>query len=511
MSQLGLDNNDCTMSDIFTKMIQDNDSVLYLNVSNNIVVTDLPINSSGELFIVQSQKGRNFALYTENYAASTNNQRMWFGVFAWSPVSFQGWHQILANQNPCAEWALQDGYIAQLDRSGSNWQDLCIKLIKDDSTVYMPLIQNLKRSYALSSELPPINIYHKLISLGFSDAVSLEDIYNKLPEHSYFFCSTEGADTITNLPDNATYGILEIYRSGRNFARFTPSLSTGTSDSMYYGTFTWSGSVKFNGWRRIIGTERLANNLTTTATEYALDARQGKALNDKITSMQSSFQAGVDTLYNKCVSCGSTPSSKTPTDISNAIQSIYTNRYNAGVSATKKGNATAGNVLSGKTFTSTAGVNLTGTMPNRGNLNWSASNTAKTVSAGYYSGGTLDSRPSYAAGYNAGYNNGKVEGKPVTFLDSKLTRSSGEWLKYTYTVTEDCYILVIIGAFGYNNLVLQKNNINVEPTAKIDNQYEVQTHLYTYSLQCNKNDVLFADSEPGSYNSRSTICMIFKT
>ena len=330
MSQLGLDNNDCTMSDIFTKMIQDNDSVLYLNVSNNIVVTDLPINSSGELFIVQSQKGRNFALYTENYAASTNNPRMWFGVFAWSPVSFQGWHQILANQNPCAEWALQDGYIAQLDRSGSNWQDLCIKLIKDDSTVYMPLIQNLKRSYALSSELPPINIYHKLISLGFSDAVSLEDIYNKLPEHSYFFCSTEGADTITNLPDNATYGILEIYRSGRNFARFTPSLSTGTSDSMYYGTFTWSGSVKFNGWRRIIGTDRLANNLTTTATEYALDARQGKALNDKITSMQSSFQAGVDTLYNKCVSCGSTPSNKTPTAISNSIQSIYNNRYSSG-------------------------------------------------------------------------------------------------------------------------------------------------------------------------------------
>ena len=46
--------------------------------------------------------------------------------------------------------------------------------------------------------------------------------------------------------------------------------------------------------------------------------------------MKQSFQAGVDTLYNKCVSCGSTPSSKTPTAISNAIQSIYTNRYNSG-------------------------------------------------------------------------------------------------------------------------------------------------------------------------------------
>ena len=49
--------------------------------------------------------------------------------------------------------------------------------------------------------------------------------------------------------------------------------------------------------------------------------------------MKSSFQAGVDTLYNKCNSCGSTPSSKTPTAISNAIQSIYTNRYNSGYNA----------------------------------------------------------------------------------------------------------------------------------------------------------------------------------
>lgn len=52
--------------------------------------------------------------------------------------------------------------------------------------------------------------------------------------------------------------------------------------------------------------------------------------------MKSSFQAGVDTLYNKCNSCGSTPSSKTPTAISNAIQSIYTNRYNSGYNAGKK-------------------------------------------------------------------------------------------------------------------------------------------------------------------------------
>lgn len=99
----------------------------------------------------------------------------------------------------------------------------------------------------------------------------------------------------------------------------------------------------------------------------------------------------------------------------------------------------------------------------------------------------------------------------VDFLDSKYTATSGQWLEYTYTVKENCNILVVIGAFGYNNLSLKRNNVDVAPTAKIDNQYEVQTHLYAYSLYCNKGDVLLANSEPGSYNSRSSICMIFRT
>ena len=51
--------------------------------------------------------------------------------------------------------------------------------------------------------------------------------------------------------------------------------------------------------------------------------------------MKSSFQAGVDTLYNKCKSRGATPSSKTPAAISTAIDTIYTNRYNAGFNAGK--------------------------------------------------------------------------------------------------------------------------------------------------------------------------------
>ena len=63
--------------------------------------------------------------------------------------------------------------------------------------------------------------------------------------------------------------------------------------------------------------------------------------------------------------------------------------------------AGAGQILSGYTAW-VNGSKITGTMANRGNLNWSGSNTTYTVPAGYYSGGTLDSRPSYTNGYNAG-------------------------------------------------------------------------------------------------------------
>ena len=64
-------------------------------------------------------------------------------------------------------------------------------------------------------------------------------------------------------------------------------------------------------------------------------------------------------------------------------------------------NAAAAQILSG--FTAwIKGNKITGSMPNRGALNWSGSNTTYGVPAGYYSGGTIDSRPSYNNGYNAG-------------------------------------------------------------------------------------------------------------
>jgi hypothetical protein len=67
------------------------------------------------------------------------------------------------------------------------------------------------------------------------------------------------------------------------------------------------------------------------------------------------------------------------------------------------GNATADKVLTGSTFSSSVGTNVSGTMVNRGTLNWNpSSKTTYTVPAGYYSGGTLNSTNAYNAGYTAG-------------------------------------------------------------------------------------------------------------
>lgn len=99
----------------------------------------------------------------------------------------------------------------------------------------------------------------------------------------------------------------------------------------------------------------VANNCTTTQAGSVLDARQGKVLMDKANQLSSeldatkqSFQAGVDTLYNKCSSCGATPSEKTPTAISTAIQTIYNNRYNEGINAGTAGYSFTSRIAGGE-------------------------------------------------------------------------------------------------------------------------------------------------------------------
>ena len=86
-----------------------------------------------------------------------------------------------------------------------------------------------------------------------------------------------------------------------------------------------------------------------------------------------------------------------PAGYHNGSGKITANSLSSQTSAT----ASASNILSGKTAY-VNGSKITGTMANKGTLNWSGSNTTYTVPAGYYSGGTLNSKTSYTNGYNAG-------------------------------------------------------------------------------------------------------------
>jgi hypothetical protein len=107
--------------------------------------------------------------------------------------------------------------------------------------------------------------------------------------------------------------------------------------------------------------------------------------------------------------------------------SVYTTGYNDGIKVTKQGTATASQVLTGYTFTNSSNVNISGTMANRGILNWSpTTSTTYTVPAGYYSGGTLDSSGAYTTGYNAGYSAGTSGGKHY-------------WVKYIKTYGDNGY------------------------------------------------------------------------
>lgn len=63
---------------------------------------------------------------------------------------------------------------------------------------------------------------------------------------------------------------------------------------------------------------------------HTLKTTVNDSVQKELTSMKSTFQAGVDTCYNGCVNRGATPSAKTPAAISDAIGTIYNNRYSQG-------------------------------------------------------------------------------------------------------------------------------------------------------------------------------------
>ena len=187
-----------------------------------------------------------------------------------------------------------------------------------------------------------------------------------------------------------------------------------------------------------------AGNIIPSASLKTIFTNLKKLLlnyNSQLTTLNNdlvSFQNGVDTIVDGCTTYGSTPTASTPSKIVEAIKSIYNNRYNAGVTATKKGTAVASDVLSGKTFTNASSVNISGTMTNNGAISKtitpSASTQSYTIPKGYHNGSgkvtvnaaVPSSNVSVAHLIIGRYANGSSVSTHATTNDTELFTAKGE-------------------------------------------------------------------------------------
>ena len=169
-----------------------------------------------------------------------------------------------------------------------------------------------------------------------------------------------------------------------------------------------------------------------SALGKALSMTSSTSWSDIVNKIKGVTNQGAKT---SSLNCGG--SYTIPAGYHNGSGKITANSLSYQTSAT----ATAGNILSGKTAY-VNGSKITGTMANKGALNWSGSNTTYTVSAGYYSGGTLNSKTSYNNGYNAGYSAGNVSTSKVHAIEvtpgSSGERKAGSW---SYTCPSNGIIL----------------------------------------------------------------------
>lgn len=115
---------------------------------------------------------------------------------------------------------------------------------------------------------------------------------------------------------------------------------------------------------------------------------KSKADQTEVDSLKKSVSDGKTTVANAITGQGvTTATDATFATMATNIATVGTNKYNAGVTATKVGTATAAQVLSGYTFTNASTVDATGTMVNNGAVNQALSiNGSYTIPVGYHNG-----------------------------------------------------------------------------------------------------------------------------
>ena len=173
----------------------------------------------------------------------------------------------------------------------------------------------------------------------------------------------------------------------------------------------------------------IKNDATTTDAGYVLDARMGKTLGDRATTLETK----VSDLYFATDSNGKWG---------------YRSTKNGAVTPFRNptGDATAAEVLSGKTFSSASLENATGTMANRGA--WTGETTGSgnvTIPEGYHNG------KGYVSGAGA-YNAGDAASTKVYYLGTGTTFSAAAIPGYK-NFTVDNFVIRGVGSHSSSNMV----------------------------------------------------------
>ena len=160
----------------------------------------------------------------------------------------------------------------------------------------------------------------------------------------------------------------------------------------------------------------IKNDALTTDAGYVLDARMGKTLGDRTTSLETK----VSDLYFATDSNGKWGYKATK----NGAVTPFRN---------PTGDATAAEVLSGNTFSSATLENATGTMTNNGA--WTGATTGEgsiTIPAGYHNGsGSVSGKTSYNDGYTNGYSTGRSSTRTLKCEIEGIVQGEGDiWSRF---------------------------------------------------------------------------------
>ena len=156
----------------------------------------------------------------------------------------------------------------------------------------------------------------------------------------------------------------------------------------------------------------------------------------------------------------------------------------ASLASQTQATATAAQILTGKTAW-VNGNKVTGSMANRGDLNWKPSTgTTYTVPAGYYSGGTLNSTTAYNNGYNEGYEKGKKDGTTLIDLGTGTSFNVSSYEGYQNFTTSNFLIVPSASASASASNVIRPlytyvSSMSVNTSASIVSSYNSSTGVFS--------------------------------